>query len=114
MSVSYDGTYDVHYLRLDPDRWESKSVSLSLKEWRDPRDSSRGTYPEGEDHGFLWRTHTYWFVRQRNGGVDMELDSMTVSRPVPTGFAWWGTKRTHDAVDKILRDMKTALAALHT
>jgi hypothetical protein len=44
----------------------------------------------------------------------MELDSMTVSRPVPTGFAWWGTKRTHDAVDKILRDMKAALAALHT
>ena len=44
----------------------------------------------------------------------MELDSITVSRPVPTGFAWWGTKRTHDAVDKILRDMKTALAALHS
>jgi hypothetical protein len=114
MSVSYDGTYDVHYLRLDPDRWESKSVALSLREWRDPKDPGRGTYPEGEDHGFLWRTHTYWFVRQRDGGVDMELDSMTVSRPVPTGFAWWGTKRTHDAVDKILRDMKTALATLHS
>jgi hypothetical protein len=110
MSVSYDCTYDVHYLRLDPDRWESKSVSTDLREWRDAKDPGRGTYPEGDDHGFLWRTHTYWFVRQRNGGVDMELDSMTVSRPVPTGFAWWGTRRTHDAVEKILRDMKTALA----
>jgi hypothetical protein len=114
MSVSYDGAYDVHYLRLDPDRWESKSVALSLREWRDPKEPGRGTWPEGEDHGFLWRTNTYWFVRQRDGGVDMELDSITVSRPVPTGFAWWGTKRAHDAVDKILRDMKTALTSLHS
>ena len=114
MSVSYDGRYDTHYRRLDPDRWESKSVSTGFREWRDPKDRSRGIYPEGDDHGFLWRSNTYWFVRKRNGGLDMELDSMTLSRPVPTGFAWWGTKRTHDAVDKILRDMKTALAALHS
>ena len=54
----------------------------------------------------------YWFVRKRNGGLDMELDSMTLSRPVPTGFAWWGTKRTHDAVEKMLRDTKAAIESL--
>jgi len=113
MSVAYDSTYDVHYLRLDPERWTSKSASVSIREWRDPKDAAGGTFPEGEDHGLLWRTNTYWLVRERDGGVDMELDSMTVSRPVPTGFAWWGTKRTRDAVTKILSDMKTALTGLH-
>jgi hypothetical protein len=73
---------------------------------------SRGYYPEGEDHGFLWRTNTFWFVRERDGGIDVELDSMTLSRPIPTGFGWWGTKRTRDAVDKMLRDMKAAVDAL--
>jgi hypothetical protein len=113
IAVSYDCVYDTHYRQLDAHRWESKSTAASIKEWRDAKDVSRGYYPEGDDHGFLWRTNTYWFVRENNGGVDVELDSMTLSRPVPTGFAWWGTKRTKDAVDKMLRDMKAAVSALH-
>lgn len=113
MSVSYDCVYDTHYRLFDPHRWESVSTASSIKEWRDPKDVSHGYYPEGDDHGFLWRTNTYWFVRERDGGIDLELDSMTLSRTVPTGFGWWGAKRTHDAVEKMLRDMRAAVVALH-
>jgi hypothetical protein len=113
IGVSYDCIYDTHYRLLDPHRWESKSAAASVKEWHDPKDVSQGYFAEGDDHGFLWRTNTFWFVRENNGGVDIELDSMTLSRPIPTGFAWWGSKRTHDAVDKMLRDMKAAVEAQH-
>jgi hypothetical protein len=113
IAVSYDCVYDTHYRLLDPHHWTSQSAAASVREWRDPKDASRGYFPEGEDHGFLWRTNTFWFVRENNGGVDVELDSMTLSRPIPTGFAWWGSKRTRDAVDKMLRDIKAAVEALH-
>jgi hypothetical protein len=113
VTVSYDCVYDTHYRLLDPHRWESESSVVSIKEWRDPKDVSRGYYPEGDDHGFLWRTNTFWFVRENNGGIDVELDSMSLSRPIPTGLAWWGSRRTRDAVDKMLRDMKAAVEALH-
>jgi len=113
IGVSYDCVYDTHYRLLDPHRWVSRSAAASVKEWRDPKDVSQGYFPEGDDHGFLWRTNTFWFVREDNGGVDVELDSMTLSRPIPTGFAWWGSKRTKDAVDKMLKDMKVAVEALH-
>ena len=113
VTVSYDCVYDTHYRLLDPHHWESQSSAVSIKEWRDPKDVSRGFYPEGDDHGFLWRTNTFWFVRENNGGVDVELDSMSLSRPIPTGFAWWGSRRTREAVDKMLRDMKAAVEALH-
>jgi hypothetical protein len=113
IAVSYDCVYDTHYRLPDPHRWESISSAVSIKEWRDPKDAGKGYYPEGDDHGFLWRTNTFWFVRENNGGVDVELDSMTLSRPIPTGFAWWGSKRTHDAVEKMLRDMKAAVESLH-
>jgi hypothetical protein len=113
MGVAYDCIYDTHYRMLDPHRWESVSSASSIKEWRDPKDVQQGFFPEGDDHGFLWRTNTFWFVRENNGGVDVELDSMTLSRPIPAGFGWWGSKRTHDAVDKMLRDMKTAVENLH-
>ena len=39
--------------------------------------------------------------------------SMTLSRPIPAGFGWWGAKRTREAVEKMLRDMKAAVEALH-
>jgi len=113
MSVSYDCVYDTHYRQLDPHRWESVSIAASIREWQNPRDSSQGYLPAGDDHGFLWRTNTYWFVRENSDGVDLELDSMTLSRPVPTGFGWWGTKRTRDAVEKMMRDMKAAVDSVH-
>ncbi len=113
MSVSYDCVYDTHYRRLDPHRWQSVSAASSIREWQNPRDQRQGYLPEGDDHGFLWRTNTYWFVRENNDGVDLELDSMTLSRSVPTGFGWWGTKRTRDAVEKMMRDMKAAVESIH-
>jgi len=113
INVSYDCVYDTHFLRPEPRRWLAKSTAASIKEWLDAKDVSQGYYPEGEDHGFLWRTNTYWFVRENNGGVDLQLDSITLSRPIPTGFAWWGTRRTRDAVDKMLKDMKMAVESLH-
>lgn len=109
IAVSYDCVYQTHYRQLDPHHWMSVSTTGSIKEWRDPKDVSKGYFPEGDDHGFLWRTNTYWFVRDNHDGIDMEVDSMTLSRPVPTGFGWWGAKRTHDAVEKMLRDMRAAL-----
>jgi hypothetical protein len=112
MNVTYDTLYDTHYRRLDKNRWTAVSKSLSLKEWKDPKNQAAGTFPEGDDHGFLWRTNTYWLARERDGGLDMQVDSITVSRPVPTGFGWWGTRRTKDAVDKMLRDTKAAIESL--
>jgi hypothetical protein len=109
INVSYQTLYDTHFLRLDANRWISRSTSLSVKELLDPANPNGGTYPEGNDHGFLWKTNTYWFVRERNGGLDVEANSITISRPVPTGFGWWGVKRTHDAVEKMLRDTKAAI-----
>lgn len=112
-NVEYNCIYDTHYRRLDERRWQSKSTSSSVKELRDVKNPGEGDFPDGDGHGFLWRTNTYWFVRQNNGGIDLELDSITLSRPNVSGFAWWGAKRSHDAVDKMLRDTRTAVEALH-
>ena len=112
-NVQFDCVYDTHYRRLDERRWLSKSASVSIKELRDPKKPEAGSYPEGDDHGFLWRTNTYWLVRQTGDGIDLEADSVTLSRPNVSGFAWWGAKRSHDAVEKMLHDTKAAVEALH-
>jgi hypothetical protein len=98
---------------VDDHHWISKSMSLHLREQKDAKDISKGYYPEGDDHGFLWRTNTYWFARQSGDGLDLEADSITLSRANVPGFAWFGTKRSHDAVEKMLRDAKIGLTAAH-
>lgn len=113
IAVSYDCTYDTHYRMLDAHHWESISTATDIREWRDPKDPAQGYLPEGDDHGFIWRTNTYWFVRDREDGIDLELDSITLSRPVPTGFGWWGTKRTREAVENMMKDMKAAVENIH-
>lgn len=113
MNVQFETNYDTHYKLLDAHRWLSKSVATSVRELKDAKDPGKGTFPEGDDHGFLWRTQTYWFVRQSNGGLDLQLDSLSLARPNVPGFTWFGSKRSHDAVEKMLRDARAALTAMH-
>jgi hypothetical protein len=113
LDVVFDTLYDVHYQRLDRTRWTAHSQSLSIREMVDPKNPGSGYYPEGKDHGFLWKANTYWFVREQNGGLDLEADSIALSRPNVTGFAWWGAKRSRDTVEKMLRDIKAAIEASH-
>ena len=109
MNVVLDTEYDVHYFRLDDRRWEARSTTVAIKERVDPKNPGLGSYPVGRDHGFLWRTNTYWFVRERDGGLDMVVDSISLSRSVPSAVAWWGTKRSKDAVEKMLSDTRAAM-----
>jgi hypothetical protein len=113
MGVQFETTYDTHYRWIDEHRWASKSVATDIQELKDAKDPSKGMFPQGDDHGFLWRTQTYWFVRQSNGGLDLQLDSISLARPNVPGFTWFGSKRSHDAVEKMLRDARTAIVAMH-
>ncbi len=112
LDVAYDAQYDTHYRRIDANRWTSHSTTISIRELLDAKKLDGGFFPDGEDHGFLWRTNNYWFARERDGGLDLQLDSMTLSRTTPIGFGWWGNKRTREAVDKMLRDTKSAINSM--
>jgi len=41
-----------------------------------------------DEHGFLWRMNTYWSYEERDGGLYMQIESVSLSRSVPTGLGW--------------------------
>ena len=41
-----------------------------------------------EQHGFLWCQNTYWSWQERDGGLYLQLESLTLTRAIPTGLAW--------------------------
>ncbi len=42
--------------------------------------------PQGGGMGFLWAMNSYWRVEQRDGGVYIECEVVTLARSIPFGM----------------------------
>ena len=41
-----------------------------------------------EEHGFLWRQNTYWSYEERDGGLYIQIESLSLSRAFPAALGW--------------------------
>ena len=83
VTVVYDTEYDVDYKRLAPDRALSNSISTRIVEIENPGTPRERALPEGDDHGYMWRLNSYWRYKEADGGVLVEIESLTLSRDLP-------------------------------
>lgn len=83
-----DTEHEVHYFQLDSTRWYSRSYSTKIAEVEDPGDSDERQLPPGTGHGFLWRLNSYWKFQERDGGVYVECQALSLTRNVPLGLGW--------------------------
>ena len=88
LTVVLNTEHDVHYTRVDATRCYSRSRTTRLAEVRNPGAPDERELPVGQDHGFLWRLNSYWRFEQRDGGVYVECEAISLSRDVPTGLGW--------------------------
>jgi hypothetical protein len=88
ITVVMDTAYDVIFARLDAQHSYSISRSTKIDEIDSPGTSSERTLTPGEAHGFLWRLNTYWSYEERDGGLYMQIESISLTRSIPTGLAW--------------------------
>ncbi len=109
--AGFEGIYDSHYEKLSPSTSLTRSRSISIRELKDAKDPSQGTYAEGEDHGFLWRTGSWWHARERAGGVDLELTNISLTKPPPTGAGWWASRKSKQTVENLLNQTRAAVQA---
>ncbi|HYE89118.1 MAG TPA: GtrA family protein [Vicinamibacterales bacterium] len=83
VTVVYDTEYDVDYQRLAADRAASRSISTKVVEIENAGTPRERALPEGNDHGYMWRLNSYWRYQQVDGGVLVEVESLTLSRDLP-------------------------------
>jgi putative flippase GtrA len=83
ITVVYDTEYNVRYTRVSSDRATSDSRSTKIVEIENARTPQERALPEGDDHGYLWRLNSYWRYQQVDGGVLVEVESLTLSRDLP-------------------------------
>jgi putative flippase GtrA len=72
VTVTYETEHEMRFRRWTPTLATARSVATRIEE------------VGGSDHGFLWRLHSYWRYQEMDGGVLLELESLTLSRDVPS------------------------------
>jgi len=87
LTVVLNTEHDVRYVKLDRRRWYSKSFTTRIAEVEDPGPNEH-ELPPGNDHGFLWRLNTFWKFEERDGGVYLECQVISLTRDVPAGLGW--------------------------
>ncbi len=88
LTVVLNTEHEVHYEQLTPTRWQSRSASTRITEVHEPGRRNERDLPPGTGHGFLWRLNSYWTMQERDAGVYVECEAISLTRDVPKGLAW--------------------------
>lgn len=78
--------HDVEYFPLDARRVHSRSRSTRIAEVDDAGTAKEKERRFEEGHGFLWRINSYWRFEERDGGVYIECEAISLTRGVPFGL----------------------------
>jgi len=97
LTVVLNTYHDVHYVHLDQTRWYSRSYSTRITEVDNAGKPDEHELPPGEGHGFLWNLDSFWKFQERDGGVYIECEAISLTRAVPTGLGW--------LIQPIIRDL---------
>jgi hypothetical protein len=88
ITVVMDPTYDIRFGRLDAQHGYSIARSTRIAEIDNPGTPKEHALSEHDEHGFLWRMNTYWSYEERDGGLYMQVESISLTRGIPTGLGW--------------------------
>lgn len=108
VTASYDTWHRVRHQVRSGTRIDSTSVATRIEEIHDLGQPSERRVGVGESRGFLWRMQSFWRFTAVPEGVIVTCESITLSRPVPTGLGLI----SRPIVNRVAREsMTTAVSA---
>lgn len=88
VTVVLNTEHEVNYFRDSPTRAHSRSSAIRIAQVENPGSAGEKEKVPGEDDGFLWRMETWWRLEERDGGVYLQNEVVTLTRDIPGGLAW--------------------------
>lgn len=88
ITVVMDTTYDVTFGELDPHHGYTTSRSTRIDEIAAAGTRKEHALSPADEHGFLWRLNTYWSYAQQDGGLFIQVESVSLTRSIPAGLGW--------------------------
>jgi hypothetical protein len=87
-TVVFNTDYDVRWGRVSPTQVYSNSISTRIAQVKDSNQPDGPEYPVGQGNGYLWRLNTYWRFEEKDGGVYVQCEALSLTRDIPTGLGW--------------------------
>jgi hypothetical protein len=104
--VVFDTEYSAHWGQVDPKKVYSNSISTKITEAKDASHPDGEHWPVGQGHGYVWRLNTYWRFQEKDGGVYLQCEALSLTRDIPWGLGWLlrplVTKVPKDSLDRAL------------
>jgi len=88
IAVVLNTEHDVHYFRDTPGRAHSRSSATRIAEVDNPGKPSETEKPREDDGGFLWGMETWWRLQEKDGGVYVQSEVVSLTRDIPAGLGW--------------------------
>lgn len=88
ITVVMDTTYDITFGQLDVQHGYSISESTRISEVDGAGTGAERTLSASEDHGFLWRLNTFWSYVERDGGLYLQIEAISLTRSIPRSVGW--------------------------
>ncbi|HEX3371902.1 MAG TPA: hypothetical protein VHS08_05260, partial [Candidatus Acidoferrales bacterium] len=88
VTVILNANFDVRDTQFGPGRFQTVSRSTRIAEVENADSPNEHEKTVGNDHGYMWRLYTYWRIEEKDGGVYVQNESVSLSRPVPALLAF--------------------------
>jgi len=88
VTVVLNTEQDVTYFRDSATREHSRSSAVRIREVANPGTKEEKEKSPDEENGFLWQMETWWRMEERDGGVYVQNEAVTLTRDIPAGLGW--------------------------
>jgi hypothetical protein len=88
ITVVLNTHHDVRYFRDSQTREHSRSSAVRIAQVENAGKNDEREKTPGQDGGFLWRMETWWRMEERDGGVYVQSEVVSLTRDIPTGLGW--------------------------
>jgi hypothetical protein len=88
VTVVLNTEHDVRYFTDSDTREHSRSSAIRIAEVENAGKSNEREKRPGDDGGYLWRMETWWRLEERDGGVYVQSEVVSLTRDIPAGLGW--------------------------
>jgi len=112
-TVIFNTEYVAQWGQVTPGKVYSHSISTRIAEVRDSVRPDGEEWPVGKGRGYLWRLNTYWRFEEKDGGVYMQCEALSLTRDIPLGLGWLlkplVTKIPRESLNRALGQTRTVV-----
>jgi len=113
ITVVLNTYHDVHYVIVDAHHVHCRSFTTEVREVEDADTPNEHQRSPDNDNGFMWSMNTYWRFEDRNGGVYIQCEAITLTRSVPIALRWliepYITSIPHESLTETMNHTRDAL-----